>query len=146
MGCRANTSTSPADTRCYRANWKCPFSSITYHWVNSGDTLRTGFKSRRSTATLVWAALTPPGHFSLTAWHFTWKSSMILFSLISLVSVSDPSRLHARVPAVYLTSAEEAIFAFLPFSEINKLRVLKVVSGFESRPAHQEFDTACTSR
>jgi hypothetical protein len=33
-----------------------------------------------------------------------------------------------RVPAVYLTSAEEAISAFLPFIEINNLRLLKAGS------------------
>ena len=47
------------------------------------------------------------------------------------------NELVARVPGVYLTSAEAAILAFLPFNKINKLRALKRVSGFESSPAHQ---------
>ena len=44
-----------------------------------------------------------------------------------------------RVPAVYLESAEGTILAFLPFREINNLRVLNEPCGFEPRPAHQIF-------
>jgi hypothetical protein len=42
-----------------------------------------------------------------------------------------------RVPAVYLKSAEVSILAFLRFIEINNLRWLRMVAGFESRPAQQ---------
>jgi hypothetical protein len=42
----------------------------------------------------------------------------------------------ARVPAVYLGSAEVSILALLPDCRINNLRRLNGPSGFEPRPAH----------
>ena len=47
-----------------------------------------------------------------------------------------PKKFVARVPAVYLTSAEGTILAFLRFLEINKLQALKAVCGFKSRPGY----------
>ena len=43
-----------------------------------------------------------------------------------------PKKFVARVPAVYLTSAEGTILAFWSFIEINKLRAFKPRMWFES--------------
>jgi hypothetical protein len=68
------------------------------------------------------------------------RGRCLSFAYFPYFGESDPGSVVSfmvRVPAVYLTSAEVSILAFLPFSRINNLRILKVVSGFESRPAHQ---------
>ena len=56
---------------------------------------------------------------------------------IRLFRASATNEFVARVPAVYLGSAEVSILAFLPDCRINNLRWLNGSFGFEPRPAHQ---------
>jgi len=75
-----------------------------------------------------------------TAWRgylMTWASQDGFPNLVALSGVGTTKGFVARVPAVYLTSAEAAVLSFLPFNEINKLHTSNEASEFKSRPGHQ---------
>jgi hypothetical protein len=83
------------------------------------------------------SVLHPAHHWAMVLEVLSVPSNPLLALFSESWSGRPTKELVARVPAVYLTSAEEAILAFLPFNEINKLRALRVVSGFESHPHRQ---------